>query len=208
MGNEKYLRLLATDYPTIPSIQGELIRLKGLGELPKGTEYFFSDLHGEDDAFIHMLRSASGNIRVKIGERFRDELSDEEQNQLANLVYQPENVLRIMREDGRANPKWLADTIGRLVELCKHIAVKYRRSAVEEKMPSDYAMILRELLFSGTNDPFRQEHEAKVLSYIAESDMVWDFIAGLCVMIQKVCVNVVHIIGDIFDRGNGPHKIM
>ncbi|HZK05261.1 MAG TPA: fructose-1,6-bisphosphatase [Actinomycetaceae bacterium] len=208
MQNEKYLRLLAKEYPNIPSIQGELIRLKGLGKLPKGTEYFFSDLHGEDDAFIHMLRSASGNIRVKIDERFDGELSEDEQNHLANLVYQPENVLRIMRNDGRADPQWLAYAVSRLIELCRHISVKYRRGAIEEKMPEEYASILRELLFTDTTDPFRRDYNSEVISYIAESEIVWDFIIGLCVMIQKVCVNVVHIIGDIFDRGNGPHKIM
>lgn len=208
MQNEKYFRLLAKDCPSITSIQVELIRLRSLGDLPKGTEYFFSDLHGEAEAFIHMLRSASGNIRVKIGERFDGVLSEEEQNQLANLVYQPENVLRIMRDTGRADVQWRADAVGRLSLLCRHIAVKYRRSTIEEKMPSEYASILRELLFSDDIDPFRREYNAQVIWYIAESEMIWDFITGLCNMIQRVCVNVVHIIGDIFDRGNGAHRIM
>ena len=160
MQNEKYFRLLAKDCPSITSIQVELIRLRSLGDLPKGTEYFFSDLHGEAEAFIHMLRSASGNIRVKIGERFDGVLSEEEQNQLANLVYQPENVLRIMRDTGRADVQWRADAVGRLGLLCRHIAVKYRRSTIEEKMPSEYASILRELLFSDDIDPFRREYNA------------------------------------------------
>jgi len=208
MSSEKYLRLLAKDYPNIPTIQGELIRLKGLGELPKGTEYFFSDLHGEADAFIHMLRSASGNIRQKISELFADTLPEEQQNQLANLVYDPEKVLRIMRESGRADSEWLRAAIARLVDLCRYISVKYRRSAVEEKMPAEYAPILRELLFTDASDPFRREYNARIIAHISESGMVWGFIAGLCGMIQKVCVNQLHIIGDIFDRGNGPHKIM
>lgn len=208
MQNEKYLELLAKQYPSIASIQVELIRLRALGELPKGTEYFFSDLHGEADAFIHMLRSASGNIRVKIDERFDGVLAEDEQNQLANLVYQPENVLRIMRDTGRASVQWRADAVSRLIALCRHIAVKYRRSAIEEKIPAEFDAILRELLLADESDSFRRQYNAEVISYIAESEIVWEFIIALCDMIQRVCVNVVHIIGDIFDRGNGPHKIM
>lgn len=208
MSDEKYLRLLAKEYPDIATIQGELIRLKGLGELPKGTEYFFSDLHGEAGAFIRMLRSASGNIRVKIRERFDGHLAEDEQNQLANLIYDPEKVLRFRRESGRADAAWLRATIVRLIDLLRHISVKYRRGAVEEKMPTAYAPILRELLFSDASDPFRQEYNARIIAHVADSDMVWDFVEGLCGTIQRVCVNQLHIIGDIFDRGNGPHEIM
>lgn len=208
MQTDKYLRLLAKKYPDRPTIQGELIRLKGLGELPKGTEYFFSDLHGQDDAFIHMLRSASGNIRAKIRELFDDFLDEEDQNQLANLVYDPERVLGIMRASERADREWAGSAISRLIDLCRYISIKYRRGSIEEKMPPEFAPILRELLFSDISDPFRRDYTRKVISHVADSEVVWRFISRLCVMIQRVCVNVVHIIGDIFDRGNGPHKIM
>lgn len=208
MQTDKYLRLLAKEYPNAKTIHAELIRLRGLADLPKGTEYFFSDLHGQDDAFIHMLRSASGNIRAKIREQFDGVLDEEDQNQLANLVYDPEKVLGILRGSGRGGQEWTTSAISRLIDLCRYISLKYRRGSIEAKMPPEYAPILRELLFSDSSDPFRREHNSKVISYIADSEVVWDFISGLCGMIQRVCVNVVHIIGDIFDRGNGPHKIM
>lgn len=206
--SEKYLRLLAKDYPKISMIRSEIIRLQSLCDLPKGTEYFFSDLHGEDGAFIHMLRSASGQIRVKIRQQFDGVLTESEQNQLANLIYNPEKVLRIVRQSGRADRDWLQSTIDRLVELGRSVSVKYRRGSVEEKMPPEFASILRELIFSDSRDLFRHDYCAQIIAHIVDSDVCWSFIAGLCVTIQRVCVNQVHIIGDIFDRGNGPHKIM
>ena len=208
MPNEKYLRLLAKDFPNIPSIWGEMIRLQALGDLPKGTEYFFSDLHGEDGAFIHMLRSASGNIRVKIRQLYEGILSEGEQNQLANLVYDPEKVLRIVRDSGRGDEEWARITIGRLTELCRYVSVKYRRGSVEDKMPAEYRIILRELIFSDSNDPARRDYCARITAHIAEAEMRWAFITELCEMIQRISVNRLHIIGDIFDRGSGPHKIM
>lgn len=122
MTHDKFLRLLAKDYPTIPTIQGELIRLAGLGDMPKGTEYLFSDLHGEDAAFVHLLRSAPGHIRFKISELYDGVLSDDEQDQLANLVYDPERVLDLVRTDGRGDAAWLRDSLTRLVEVCSHIS--------------------------------------------------------------------------------------
>lgn len=208
MSDDKYLRLLAKEYPNIPFVEASIIKLQGLSDLPKGTEYFFSDLHGEDQAFIHMLRSASGNIRVKIRELYDGALDENEQNQLANLIYDPEAVLQIVRESGRGDREWIQTTITHLTDLVRSISVKYRRSAIETKMPAEFKSLLRELQFSDMSDPYRRGYAAKIIEHIAESEVCWSFIAKVCVMIQRISVNSVHIIGDIFDRGNGPHKIM
>ncbi len=208
MTDQKFLRLLAREYPTVPKIQGELIRLRGLGDMPKGTEYFFSDIHGESEAFVHLLRSASGHIRYKIRQIFDGVLDEDEQNQLANLIYDPERVLSLLRADGAADEAWLRTTLTSLVNLCSIISAKYRRGAIEDKMPPEFASILRELLFTDRSDPFRADLNTKIIDRIAASDIAAPFIAGLCVMIQRVSVNQLHIIGDIFDRGNGPHTIM
>ena len=208
MADLKYLRLLAQDYPTEASVHAELVRLKGLGDLPKGTEYFFSDVHGEYVGFAHMLRSASGNIRRKIEELFDGELDEVEQNRLANLVYAPERVLAFLRDSGASDRQWQHRTISNLVSLCRHISTKYRRSSIEARMPGEYAAIIRELLFVGTGDEFRRRYDDRVIGHIVESELVWPFIVALCEMIQRVVVNRVHIIGDIFDRGANPHLVM
>jgi len=208
VADDKYLRLLAQDYPTVSAVQAELIRTRGLGDLPKGTEYYFSDLHGEDAAFVHILRSASGTIRYKIRQLFGGVLDEDEQNRLANLIYAPDTVLRIVAEAGRCDAAWQRTAIGRLVDLARTVSSKYPRGTVEEKMPPAYAAILRELLFADMSDEFRRSYNDQVIGHIVESGVAGEFITGLCEMIQRVCVNRVHVIGDIFDRGSGPHRVM
>nr|NLI51037.1 fructose-1,6-bisphosphatase [Propionibacterium sp.] len=208
MADDKYLRLLAEQYPNALSVQAEMIRTRGLADLPKGTEYYFSDLHGEDVAFVHILRSASGTIRFKIHELFDGVLDEASQTRLANLVYAPDKVLQIVRQDGRYDEAWQRTTIGRLVDLARHVSSKYRRGSVESKMPAVFASILRELLFADMSDEFRRAYNLRIIGHIVEGGMADAFITGLCEMIRRVCVNRVHVIGDIFDRGSGPHKVM
>jgi fructose-1,6-bisphosphatase-3 len=208
MVNEKYLRLLANEYHTTLDAMGEIIHLEALQSLPKGTEYFFSDLHGEDKTFIHLVRSASGNIRTKITELFESTLSSDEQNQLANLVYDPDRILAIWRDSGRATPEWLRITIFRLVDLCKYIATKYSRRNVMRKTPKEFSESITELLTANYEDPNRRQFINGIIANVIETRAAFPFIRALCIMIQEICVNTLHIIGDIFDRGPGPHKIM
>jgi fructose-1,6-bisphosphatase-3 len=208
MHNDKYLRLLAKDYPNIRLVKGEILRLQALLELPKGTEYFFSDLHGEDGAFIHLMRSASGNIRTKIRELYGNMMTEIEQNQLANLIYDPLKVINLVRSAERDTGEWTRITIIRLSELCRYTSSKYSREHVAAKMPPEYAPVLNELLYSGSGDFDRNAYYNKIIAYIIEDCSGDDFIVALCEMIQKICVNHLHIIGDIFDRGKGPHTIM
>lgn len=208
MHNDKYLRLLANDYPNIRIAKGEILRLQALLELPKGTEYFFSDLHGEDNAFIHLMRSASGNIRTKIRELYGNMMTESEQNQLANLIYDPQKVITLVRSTNRDTDEWIRITIIRLFELCRYTSSKYSRRHVSKKMPPEYAPIISELLYVGSGDFDRNSYYNKIISHIIQNKICDDFIIALCDLIQKICINHLHIIGDIYDRGKGPHNIM
>ncbi len=208
ISNDKYFKLLAGEYKTVREARGEILRLQALRELPKGTEYFFSDLHGEDGSFIHLMRSASGNIRTKIRELYGNLLTEVEQNQLANLVYDPQQIINLIRQTGRETNEWIRITIIRLSELCRYISSKYAREDVQRKMPVEYAAVLTELLYVGAGDFDRQSYNNRIIAYIIQDGNADDFICSLCEMIQRICVNYLHIIGDIYDRGNGPHRIM
>ncbi|HHU07037.1 MAG TPA: fructose-1,6-bisphosphatase [Clostridiaceae bacterium] len=208
MDSDKYLHLLAKDYPNIPSATAEIIHLNALKELPKGTEYFFSDLHGEDKAFLHLLRSASGSIRTKISELYENKMSFEEQNQLANLVYDPERVLELLKESDRLTPEWIKITIFRLVDLCRYIGNKYSLENISKKTPPVFYDIITELLFSGQGEHDKKNYIDSIIRSIIEAGASKNFIIDMCNMIQDICINSLHIIGDIFDRGPGPHRIM
>ena len=157
-----YLKLLAREYPTVKAASSEIINLMAIRGLPKGTEYFFSDLHGEYEAFIHLLRSASGIIREKISETFGYVISDEEEIALANLIYYPEKNLMLARKEGKLNEDWQKVMIYRLVRICKEASSKYTRSKVRKKMPPDFAYIIDELLHVDYNDENKKvKSEAK-----------------------------------------------
>lgn len=208
MENDKYLRLLSKEFPNEHLATGEIIRLEALREMPKGTEYFFSDLHGEDGAFLHLMRSASGNIRTKIREQYGNILSEEEQNQLANLIYDPDLVLSILHKTGRFSSEWIRLTIIRLIDLLRYISLKSTRREIEEKTPDEYKVILSEILYIGAGEHDRGNFVNLIINNIIELGSSHRFITALCTVIQKICVNRLHIIGDIFDRGKGPHRIM
>ncbi|NMB28889.1 MAG: fructose-1,6-bisphosphatase [Clostridiaceae bacterium] len=207
MSDLKYLNLLAKQFPNASSAKAEIIRLRAINELPKGTEYFFSDLHGEDKGFIHLLRSASGNIRKKISELYQYELTQDAQNQLANLVYDPKRVLSILKESGRITDDWLAITIYRLVNLSKFISVKYSWHSTSSKIPEEFEVIITELLFS-SYDESKKNYLNSIIRFIIEEETAFAFIGALCEMIQNISVNTLHVIGDIYDRGPGPDRIM
>ncbi len=208
MPDLKFLNILAKDYPSIEAAQEEIIALNARRFLPKGTEYFFSDLHGEAAGFLHLLRSASGNIRVKISELFNRQLSEEEQNQLANLVYDPDRVLKILQEKGKLTDEWLALTLYRLVKLTQYIASKYSRARIREKQPELFGNIISELMAFNLEDPNKQTYFQGFVESIIQSDATEEFIVALCTMIQNITVDTLHIIGDIWDRGAKPHIIM
>lgn len=202
MIDQHYLRLLAKGYPTIEAAAAEMINLKATMSLPKGTEYFFSDLHGEHEAFIHMLRSASGIIRTKIDELFEKSITEPERTALAALVYHPEQELRRLSSLDTCTDDWCRITIYRLVEVCKEVSSKSTRAQARRKMPRGFEDVIEELLHTG--DSYNKSHYFnQIINTVIETGIAQELITGLCTLIGRLAVARLHIIGDIFDRG--PH---
>lgn len=205
--NMKYLKLLAKEYPTVSAASAEIINLNAICCLPKGTEYFFSDLHGEYEAFLHLLKSASGMIRSKIEDIFSRSVSGEERSQLADLIYYPEEKLAAMTLKGSAAKDWQKITIYRLVHVCKAVSSKYTRSKVRKKMPNEFAYIIDELLHAD-NDVNKEHYYGEIINSIVQTGMAGRFITAMCYLIQSLSIDNLHIIGDIFDRGPRADIIM
>ena len=205
--SEKYLHLLAREFPTAEAAAAEMIRLSALRTLPKGTEYFFSDLHGEYESFSRLLRSASGMIRTKIDLVFEKSLSSAERGRLAELIYAPEEILRAMVQSGEIDDEWRSITLYRLILVSEAVSAKYTRAEVRKKMPRAYGAILDELL-NVTDDVDREYYYTELISSILSTGIADDFIAALCSMIRRLSVDRLHIIGDVFDRGPRADRIM
>ena len=203
-----YLRLLAREYPNVQAASSEIINLMAIRGLPKGTEYFFSDLHGEYEAFVHLLRSASGIIREKISETFGYVISDEDEIALANLIYYPERGLRAAKRENRFTEDWQRITIYRLVCICKEVSSKYTRSKVRKKMPPAFAYVIDELIHVDYSDENKKVYYDEIIRSIIDSEMGAEFIKALCNLIQNLTIDNLHIIGDIFDRGPRADIIM
>ena len=212
MRDIEYLRLLSKEFPSSRKAAAEIINLRAICALPKGTEYFFSDIHGEYEAFSHLLRSSSGIIRAKIEETFGNMMSEAEQLELANLIYYPREVIGKIRRDESISTKELHEhqkiTINRLISICRVVSSKYTRSKVRKKMPSDYAYAIDELLHLDMNDSNKKLYYNEIISGIIEIDFADEFIISLCELIQNLTIDSLHIIGDIFDRGARPDLVM
>lgn len=207
MIDQQYLRLLAKSYPTIEAASSAIVNLSAVRSLPKGTEYFFSDLHGEHEAFIHMIRSASGVIRSKIDDIFGMSVSLQDRRELASLIYRPEEKVAEIRLQKENFDEWCRITIYRLVEICKEVASKYIRITVREKMPKSFAYILDELLHTDDNEN-KARYFDEIINSIVDTDIAEDFIIGMCRLIGQLAIDHLHIIGDIFDRGPHADEIM
>lgn len=201
-----YLKLLSVQFSTATAAAAEIINLRAICGLPKGTEYFFSDLHGESEAFIYLMRSSSGVVRAKIDETFGNLLSEEEQLRLANLIYYPREILGNPHCREKENPEWQKITINRLVAICKVISSKYTRSKIRKKMPKDYAYAIDELLHYDDED--KKLYHQEILRSIIDIRMGEDFIIALSELIQNMTIDSLHIIGDVFDRGPHAELIM
>ena len=203
-----YLKLMSREYPTIKAASSEIINLTAIQGLPKGTEYFFSDLHGEYEAFIHLLRSASGIIREKITETFGHIIPEKEEVELANMIYYPERVVSQMQLKGLATDDWQRVAIYRLVQICKVVSSKYTRSKVRKKMPPEFAYVIDELLHVDYNDDNKRVYYSEIIRSIIDIRVGDKFIIALCELIQNLTIDSLHIIGDIFDRGPRADIIM
>lgn len=207
MTDKKYLQLLAEKYPSIESAASEIINLSAIRSLPKSTEYFFSDLHGEHEAFLHMIKSASGIIKNKIDKVFGKTVSAGKREMLANLIYYPEREIKRMHDEGTLDEEWTRLTLYRLIVVCESISAKYTRSRVRKRIPEQIRYIVDELL-NVTDDVNKDFYYDKIISSIIETGTGDRFIVSLCQLIQSLAVDKLHIIGDIFDRGPRPDIIM
>lgn len=204
---KKYLRILAKEYPTIASAASEIINLSAIRSLPKGTEYYFSDLHGEYQSFLHMLKSASGMIRNKIDLTLSKTVSATDREQLAALIYNPESELKRLADVGILNDEWKKLTIYRLVLICEAVSAKYTRSKVRKCVPKDLQYILDELL-NVTDDINKDFYYEEIINTILDTGIAEGFIVSMCILIRSLAIDKLHIIGDIFDRGPRADIIM
>ncbi len=209
----KYLKLLSEKFPTIQAVCTEIINLKAILNLPKGTEHFLSDLHGEYESFIHILNNASGVIKTKIDEVFGNCMTNEERKKLATLIYYPKEKLKLIKKQIKDENKDLNEfykiTLYRLIELCQIIASKYSRSKVRKSIPKEYEYIIDELLHSGQNMATDKEYYYdQIIKTIISLERADGFIIAISDVIKRLAIDHLHIIGDIYDRGPGPHIIL
>ncbi|MBO5193694.1 MAG: fructose-bisphosphatase class III, partial [Bacteroidales bacterium] len=207
-GDLRYLELLSMSYPNIAAASTEIINLEAILNLPKGTEHFLADLHGEHEAFQHVLRNASGAIKRKVNEIFGNTMYDSEKKELCTLIYYPEQKLQLVKESGVDMSQWYNVTLNRLVKVCQNVSSKYTRSKVRKALPEDFSYIIQELLHESSADPNKQAYINVIVSTIIRTYRADDFIVAMCNLIQRLTIDTLHILGDIFDRGPGPHIIM
>ncbi len=208
--NLKYLKSLAVQYPNIARASTEIINLQARLNLPKETEHFMSDIHGEYEQFIHILRNGSGAIRNKIEDAFGSTLSQKEKKSLAALIYYPEQKVEQIKLElyGEELEDWYKVALHRLVAVCKESSAKYTRSRLRKNLPADFAYILEELLSENNRVVQKEEYYNEIFDTIIRINRAKEFIVAISGAIQKLVVTKLHIIGDIFDRGPGPHIIM
>lgn len=204
----RYLQRLAELYPTIGKASTEIINLQSILNLPKGTEHFMSDLHGEYEAFSHVLRNGSGAVRKKIDDVFGHTLSNSDKRSLATLIYYPREKMELVKKTEDDMENWYKITLYRLIEVCKTTASKYTRSKVRKALPSDYAYVIEELITEKAEVLDKEAYYDSIVNTIIEIGRAENFIIALAELIQRLVVDHLHILGDIYDRGPGPHFIM
>ncbi|MCR5072449.1 MAG: fructose-1,6-bisphosphatase, partial [Clostridiales bacterium] len=203
----KYLKLLAHEYTTIEQVSTEIIKLEAILCLPKATEHFISDIHGEYTAFLHMLKSASGVVREKVEILFEDTVPKRERDQLATLIYYPKEKLELLKEERALSREWYLKTLHRLVEVCKLSASKYTRSKVRASLPPQFEFIIAELL-NTSDDRMKTQYNNEIFKAILDTEQQDAFIIELAKLIQRLVIDHLHIVGDIFDRGPGAPIIL
>ena len=207
---KKYLELLAKSYPDISSATTEIINLQAILHLPKGTEHFITDIHGENEQFQHVLRNCSGAIKRRIEEEFSYELSMTEKKELAMLIYYPEFKLKQDndKESDKEREEWKRITIYRLVVLCKNVSSKYTRSKVRKALPAAFSYIMEELMTGHPEDTNQKAYYESIVTEVIRAERADELIIALCNLIHRLTVDHLHVIGDIYDRGAYPHVIM
>lgn len=208
MQNEKFLKILSRQYPNERSVITEIVNLQSILALPKGTEHFLSDIHGENAQFIHVLRNGSGSIRTKIEEVFGNTETSAEKRLLATLIYYPKEKLEIIRQNEKDLDDWYNVTLHRLVLMLRRVSSKYTRSKVRKAMPKDFSYLIEELITEKEEISDKQAYYNEILQTVIRIGAAESLIEALCNTIQRLAIDHLHIIGDIFDRGPGPHIIL
>ena len=203
-----YLNLLSQSFPTIADASTEIINLEAIMNLPKGTEHFLADLHGESEAFQHVLKNASGNIKRKVNELFGNDIREAEKKELCTLIYYPEQKLELIKAAEQDIDDWYHITIHQLVKVARDVSSKYTRSKVRKSLPEDFSYIIEELLHERTEDSNKAAYVNVIVETIITTGRADDFICALCNVIQRLAIDQLHILGDIFDRGSGAHIIL
>lgn len=204
----RYLSLLSQSFPSVATASTEIINLESILNLPKGTEHFMADLHGEYQAFRHILKNASGNIKRKVNELFGNDIRESEKKELCTLIYYPEEKLELIKASEEDIDDWYHITIHQLVKVCRDVSSKYTRSKVRKSLPADFSYIIEELLHERTDDSDKAAYVAVIVDTIITTGRADDFIIALCNVIQRLAIDQLHLLGDIYDRGPGAHIIM
>lgn len=208
VSNEKYLRQLAKSYPTIAAAATEIINLQAIINLPKGTEHFLTDIHGEYEAFFHVLKNGSGAVRRKIDDVFGNTLCAKDKREMATLVYYPEEKMGMLTYTGESLNEWYRLTLYRLIELANRVSVKYTRSKIRKALPKDFAYVIEELMTNRSDLTDQESYYQSIIETIIRIGRAREFIVAICELIQRLVIDHLHIVGDIYDRGPGPHLIM
>ena len=203
-----YLQLLSQSFPTIAAASTEIINLEAIMALPKGTEHFLADLHGESEAFRHVLKNASGNIKRKVNELFGNDIRESEKKELCTLIYYPEQKLELIKARETDIDDWYRITIHQLVKVCRDVSSKYTRSKVRKSLPEEFSYIIQELLHESLSDVDKAAYVSVIVNTIISTGRADDFICAICNVIQRLAIDELHILGDIYDRGPGAHVIM
>lgn len=204
----RYLQLLSQTFPNVAEATKEIINLQAILNLPKGTEHFLADLHGEYKSFQHVLKNASGNIKRKVNEIFGNELRESEKKELCTLIYYPEEKLELVKAAEPDIKDWYHITIHQLVKVCRDVSSKYTRSKVRKSLPADFSYIIQELLHERTDDVDKAAYVNGIIDTIISTGRADDFICAISHVIQRLAIDLLHILGDVYDRGPGAHLIM
>ena len=206
----RYLELLSRSFPTIAEASTEIINLEAILNLPKGTEHFLTDIHGEFEAFQHVLKNASGSVKRKVNELFGNTLRESEKKDLCTLIYYPEEKLEIVKKQEEDIEDWYLIVMNQLVEVCRTVSSKYTRSKVRKALPAEFSYIIQELLHENTLEPNQNklEYVNSIFNAIVSTRRADAFIIAMSSLIQRMIIDSLHIVGDIYDRGPGAHIIM
>lgn len=204
----RYLRLLAQSFPNIAAASTEIINLSAIMNLPKGTEHFLADIHGENEAFLHVIKNASGNIKRKVNELFGNTMRETEKKELCTLIYYPAEKLELIKMQEENIDDWYHITLHQLVRLLRDVSSKYTRSKVRKSLPEEFSYILQELLYERQEEANKTAYFNVIIDTIISTGRADDFIIATATVIQRLSIDQLHILGDVYDRGPGAHIIM